>query len=983
MTQTRRTRHHEAMVGRPPAALVGRDDSLGVLRAAVRRASAGHPSVLLISGETGVGKTRLVRELIEREHVTLLHGACVPMAGDPLPFAPLTQALRRLDRTGTLNLQLERSPELARLVPGIAPALTRTADLAAASQLGLFQSVLDLLDRLGAAAPVLHVVEDVHWADRSTLDLVRFLATNLSTERAVLLVTLRADAVMPGTPLALWVAELARLEIAERVELDRLGIEAATRLVRQLAGDAADPEFVETTLARSAGNPLFAEQLVLQAKQDLSALPVTLHELLHARVHALPNETQSVLRSAAVIGRPAPVNLLAATVGMLVEQTETLLRPALDQHVVEVRRDGTIAFRHPAFGEVVYGELLPGARQRLHRAVAEALEPPEGVGTGQRDSLAADAVSGELARHWFGAGDAKRAMDASVAAGWAAERMYAFADAYTNFTRALTLMDQVPDAGHDRVRLLKHAGQAASLVGDSGEAVRLVEAALQLTTDPRARAALLTRLGLIHYRAGRGPLTERSLRMALALLPPDEESILAARVHAGLALYGAAWSRLDDADESCRRGLAVARAIGARREEGMLLNALGLVVATRGDVDGGVASLREALEIAAEVGNPDDLATAYVNLSHVLGLGGRVDEIIDVVNEGSEVLTSKGLVRQRVSFLKANLAESLWLAGRVDDAAAVVTEALSHHPRGIMSIPVLIQAGRVALLRGELDEAGELFQQGRVIIDAENGPEAWQRYLVEAEAERELWAGRPMAAYELVIDGIELVTGTDESAHSGAMVALGLQALATEAEAHRDLESRKHLAKLRDPLERARTWPAGRQPDVEAVSAWQRAETSRLELASDPSTWAETAAAWEALNRPFPRAYARWREAEARLDSGVDAAAIDALRDARSSALALGATRLVQECERLAGWHRINLAPAEVAVEPGALDRYGLTPREVEVLQGLSAGRTNQEIADELFISVKTASVHVSNILRKLEVGGRQEAARVAHRLGV
>ena len=88
----------------------------------------------------------------------------------------------------------------------------------------------------------------------------------------------------------------------------------------------------------------------------------------------------------------------------------------------------------------------------------------------------------------------------------------------------------------------------------------------------------------------------------------------------------------------------------------------------------------------------------------------------------------------------------------------------------------------------------------------------------------------------------------------------------------------------------------------------------------------------EALNRPFPRAYARWREAEARLDSGVDAAAIDALRDARSSALAIGGTRLVQECERLAGWHRIDLAPAEVAVEPGALDRYGLTPREVEVL---------------------------------------------------
>ena len=144
-------------MGRPPAALVGRDDSLGVLKAAMRRASAGHPSVLIVTGETGVGKTRLVRELIDTERVTLLAGSCVPMAGDPLPFAPLTQALRRLDRTGTLNLQLERLPELARLVPGVAPAMTRTADLAAASQLGLFQSVLDLVDRLGEAEQVIEL----------------------------------------------------------------------------------------------------------------------------------------------------------------------------------------------------------------------------------------------------------------------------------------------------------------------------------------------------------------------------------------------------------------------------------------------------------------------------------------------------------------------------------------------------------------------------------------------------------------------------------------------------------------------------------------------------------------------------------------------------------------------------------------------------------------------------------------------------------
>jgi DNA-binding CsgD family transcriptional regulator/tetratricopeptide (TPR) repeat protein len=975
------------MVGRPPAALVGRDDSLGVLRAAVRRAGAGQPSVLIVSGETGVGKTRLVRELVDTERITLLAGACVPMAGDPLPFAPLTQALRRLDRTGTLNLQLERLPELARLVPGLAPAMaTRTADLAAASQLGLFQSVLDLVDRLGAAAPVLHIVEDVHWADRSTLDLVRFLATNLTNERAVLLVTVRADAVVPGTPLALWVAELARLENAERVELGRLDPESSARLVRQLAGDAADPELVETTLARSAGNPLFAEQLVLQAEQDPghpAPLPATLHELLHARVHALSEDTQSVLRSAAVIGRPAAITLLAAATGTLVEQTETLLRSAIDQHVVEIRRDDTIAFRHPAFGEVVYAELMPGERQRLHRAVAEALEPAEGLGTGQRSSASSDAVSGELARHWFGAGDKERALSAAVAAGWAAERMYAFSDAYTSFTRALTLMEEVTDSDHDRVRLLKHAGQAASLVGDSAEAVRLVEAAIALTNDPPTRAALLTRLGLIHYRAGRGSLTERCLREALALLPADEESVLVARIHAGLALFGAAWSRLDIAEDSCRRGLAIARAVGARREEGLLVNASGLVEAAHGDIDSGARLLGQALAIAAEVGNPDDLATAYVNLTHVLGLGSRVDEVVEVAREGADVLTRMGLARQRVSFLKANLTEALANAGRITEAGRVIGEALSQHPRGIMSVPVLWQAGRIAMTRGDLDEAWEWLEQARVIVESENAPDSYRRYLIETEAEVELWAGRPVAAYDLVIDGLDLLRGTDEAAYGGTLVALGLRALATEAEAHRDRDSRVRLGAMRRPLDDAQSWPAANQPDDRAVRMWAQAETTRLELASDPDAWAGTGVAWAALGRPFPRAYARWREAEARLDSGVDATAIDALRDAHTAALGLGAARLVQECERLAGWHRIDLVAEPVEAQPNALDKYGLTPREVEVLAGLSAGRTNQEIADELFISVKTASVHVSNILRKLDVGGRQEAARVAHRLGV
>jgi DNA-binding CsgD family transcriptional regulator/tetratricopeptide (TPR) repeat protein len=974
-------RDDEMVVKRPPAALVGRDLSLGVLRSALRRASDGSPSVVLVSGETGVGKTRLLRELVATQHFSVLYGACVPMAGDPLPFAPLTQALRGLSRSGTLNLQLERSPELARLVPGLGSSVRQdTSELGLSSQLGLFHAVLGLLERLGAAAPVVLVVEDVHWADRSTLDLVRFLANDLSRERAVLVVTYRADAVVVGTTLASWLAELGRLEITERLPLERLGPDDTARLVAGLLGSDPDPALLQSAMTRSAGNPLFAEHLVLQGA--VGPLPETLSELLVSRVVALPDGTRRLLRAAAVIGRPATVRLIALTVGSSVEETESDLRPAITQHVMEVHRDDTIGFRHPAFAEVVYAELLPEQRRSLHRAAALALESTVPT-TGASASGGHDIVAAELARHWAEAGDVPRALDAAVTAGRVAEQMFAFADAHASFARAVDLLPRVPGASHDRVRLLKHAAQAASLVGDSDEAVRLVEMALPLATESTARASLWTRLGSIHYLAGRGPQAERSFQKALALVPEDEESVLVARIHAGLGLLAAAWSRLDDADLACARGLSVARRVGARREEGLVRSAMGVVASARGDVDGAVDHLREALAIGREVGNPNDLATAYINLSHVLGLAGRLDEVIDLSREGMEILTRVGLSRQSGSFLQANLSHALIDSGRLAEAREVIDQALSHHPRGIRAAPVLIQAGRVALVPGNLPLARERLGQARAIIESENAPDAWLRELTEVAAEIELWASRPDAAYDLVVEGLRAVAGTDEESFGAMLVALGFRALADQAETRRDQASRERLETLRRPLEDARAQVEMTHTDDAAMAAWQRAEASRLDLANDPGRWADVAGRWQALGRPVPAAYALWREAEARLDIGVDATGTAVLRAVHHAALELGFAPLVDEVERLAGWHRVDLLPAPSPSTPGALDVYALTPREIEVLRSLAAGRSNQEIADHLFISVKTASVHVSNILRKLSVSGRHEAARVAHRLGI
>ncbi len=221
-----------------------------------------------------------------------------------------------------------------------------------------------------------------------------------------------------------------------------------------------------------------------------------------------------------------------------------------------------------------------------------------------RNQAPSPSVVGEVARHWHRAGDLPRALESSLLAGEASMRMYAFADAQTNYLRALELLEQVP-SDLDRVDLNTRAAECSILVGDSASAVRLVESALAEVDDPPARAALFERLGSFHYLAGNGDASDKAFRQALALLPPGETSTLAARVYAGLGLLSAAWSRLDVAEEACAHALRISRAVGARREEGMTLNALGLIAAARGDADGGVALLRESLVIAREVAEPE------------------------------------------------------------------------------------------------------------------------------------------------------------------------------------------------------------------------------------------------------------------------------------------------------------------------------------------------------------------------------------------
>lgn len=969
-----------------------------VLAENLRRARSGHPCLVVVSGETGVGKTRLVTEFLRHEGPVALVGACVPVAGEALPFAALAQGLRRLD--GRDRTAVGSSAQLSRLLPPdrtLGPAGDPRDDGTAAAtdvfdQLRLFQAVLALLDHLGRQhGGVVWVVEDLHWADRATLDLLRFVATNLVRESVLLVLTYRLDEVTRHSPMHAWLAELRRLPRVEALPLARLGRDDATTLVRALTPAAADPALVASIVTRADGNPLFTQHLVWQSVDADGPLPEALSDLLSCRLATLPTRTRALIDAACVLARPVPVELLAATLsddsvgpsirsGSDLARVEDALRPALENHVLRVSGEGLVEFRHPAFREVAYAEQPATRRVGLHKAAARALL--SGIAGGE-------STPGEVARHWQLAGDLPHALESAIAAGYAAEGIPAFADAYTNFVRALELA-QVLDVKIDRVDVMRRAARAARLLGDAAEAVRLLGCALDLATDSAVRAALLEEVAHAHLMAGRGPEAEAALREALELLPPGEESHLVATVYAGLGLLTATWSRHEEAELAARRALHVARAVGARRQEGRAHNALGVVACARGEHDAAVRHLRLALDIGVEGADPDDICDAYVDLTHVLAMAGRDEEAIHVARQGVEVITHLGLARQTGTLLMANLADLLDTLGRYAEAQIVVDRAMRLDPRGIVAAPTLLRAAHLATVRGDLSDAATHVARARGIVEAEDAPAAWVREVAQVSAEVELWAGRPRAAFDRVLEGLHPLITIDDHACSW-LLCLGLRALGDLAVTHRSPGARAERDQLLDRLlghcvtYRDQVLP-GDPPEMSAWIATADAESARASEQPDPQLWAHAGMRWDQVSgRPFEAAYARWREAEAQLGRGVDERAISALRAADSRARSWGIVPLIEEVSLLARWYRVPLLPEPVRQEAdsveASIEDYHLTPREREVLASLASGRTNSEIAAHLGISIKTASVHVSSILRKLDVSSRQDAARLAHLL--
>jgi DNA-binding CsgD family transcriptional regulator len=970
--------------------MVGRGEQLAALRQLSALAFAGSPAVVLLGGEAGVGKTRLIAEFTAglADRAVLLSGGCVDLGGAGLAYAPFTAALRGLVRQLGVEDVAALLPgggpaELGRLLPALAASRPRSTDHdddAGTARARLFEEFLGLLENLADRRPVVLIIEDAHWADQSSRDLLSFLVRNLQPSTALLIVvSYRTDDLDRGHPLRRLVAELERLTQVHHIELRRLSRREVIAQIRGILDGPGPAGLVEEVARRSDGNPLFVEVLL-----ESSELPQSLTDLVLARVGQLPDGTQRVLGAAAVAGARFGQPLLEAATGLTEAALTDALRPAVAAGVLVT--DDVFEFRHALIREAVLAGQLPGERRRWHATLARVLEADHGLAPGIR-------AAAEIARHWDAAGEAARALPAAWRAAADAAGALAYAEQLVMLERVLELWDAVADAatltGTSRVAVLDQAVAAGYLAGEPERGVRVADAALG---EPGIRADAVRAFFI----------TERRAAMSLQLNRPDVTGLQEAadavadddparpRVLAALAEQLLDVQLPEEAYERGEEALAAARRSRDQVAEASALITVATVSARRGELAAQLPRLAEARAIAEQAGADRLLLRAMQWEASLLEGYGEHERAAAAARHGIAAAATAGLARTAGAMQATSLVWALTSLGRWDEAGEVIEHALGTLPPPGPRLQLLCLAGSIALARGDREAAAAALRDAREGAAAREGSFGIFEALLLADLEVSLLASQgdkaaALAAAQRILQAADGRTSRlhrwlwpllDTTARLACAAASAgspdvllatagevLRLAARHAEACQPLTSvqRAHAAAYRTAAAQA----AGQAPGQQAAAAWDR-----------------VAAAWGQLDEPYRQARALVSAAEAALAGDGDrGAAGERLRKAAGLSDALDAGPLSADISSLARRARVDVARREVhgRVSPG----LGLTEREFEVLRLVAAGRSNRDIAAELFISAKTASVHVSNILAKLGAHSRAEAAAIAHQAGV
>jgi DNA-binding CsgD family transcriptional regulator/tetratricopeptide (TPR) repeat protein len=992
---------------------VGRDQELAALDAAMAVAGGGDPVFALIGGEAGIGKTRLAEEFATRATTAgfaVLTGNCVELGAEGLPLAPVISALRALSRmlppAELADVVGPAAGGLSRLLPELAPpggpaAVTAGAD----SAVSLPELVAGLLGRLCSLRPVLLVIEDLHWADQSTLELIAYLVRTLREVPLLAVVTYRSDELRRRHPLRVLLTGWERVRSARGIELGSLDRDEVADQLTGILGAAPEPDLADLIFDRSGGNAYLVEELASVASRpgrpgNDAGLPPSLRDVLLHRADSLSPAAQHLLRAASAGGRRVAEGLLAAVARTAEAELYPALREAVDGHVLVVDAAGTgYEFRHALTRDAVYEDMLPGERARLHAAYAAALAADPG--------LADDAaVPAALAHHWYSAHDLPRALPALLIAASHALGSYAPAESLHHLERALEIWPRIPDAAERAeaglAEVYLRAVDAAYYAGVLDHALDLSEQGMAaLPAEPAdgtgaLRAQLLDRRAMVLRDIGREDEAISALRQALTLLPAEKPSQLRAMLLSSLA---STLMRVDDiaeAAEVARRAVATAQAAGALREEADALITAGGASLYLGPDDVGLSDLRAGLDLALRGNFPASALRGYINLSDALQLLSRHAEAMEVAAQGRALAARVGRARTLGSFLAGNMAISALQRGRWPETERLTAESLRTAREGIYRVILLQPAVGLAARRGDYPAAAELLRQARKETGASINAQALLPIAFDEALVRH-GQGDLAGARELLVAALAGRKGPMSVRHAWPLLWLGMRTAADEAIRARDrrmpplAESVAAAAELTSIAERL----SARFPEACGYRCLFDAERARGDSSDAPQPWAAALAIWRDLGAPYLIGYCLLRYAEALLAAGDRAAAGQAVREAHAIAAGLGAAPIAEQAAALARRARLPLddgapGPAEdkatrpEAVGPaGELARLGLTHREREVLFQVAAGRSNAQIAKVLFISPKTAGVHVSNILAKLGVASRVEAAAVAHRLGL
>ena len=973
--------------------LIGRSDELTQLTTLAGIEANNGVGSVVVAGDAGVGKTRLLSELRDQARAagwrTVL-GHCLDFGDSALPYLPFSEAFGRLaaDSPALADSLVTESPAVARLMPGrrVLSDADRPAD-ERVERADLFEAIHRALDHLANSEPLLLVVEDLHWADESTREMMSFLFTRPFSARVSIVASYRSDDLHRRHPLRATVAEWSRLPGVTRVELEPLDDADVRILARSLHSGPMREREVQTIVQRAEGNAFFTEELVAATEGGARSLPTNLADLLLVRLDQLDLDTRTAVRAASVAGRRVSHELLARVVDLDAGALDEALRAAVERNVLVAVSADSYAFRHALLAEAVYDDLLPGERVRLHAAYVAALRTREVGGT-----------AAELARHARAAHDLTTAMVASVDAGDEAMAVAGPDEAARHYELALELLSEdttgvADDKCIDLIELAIKASDAAAAAGHPIRALGLVQDQLQALpedTPPVHRARML------HAVAAMAQVSDNSVNSlelttdALKLVPSDPPSPLLAQVLDVHARANFGRQRNEEAARFANEAVRLGRELGLPDVIANATTTLAKLEERAGDPDSSqrvleknIAEARAAGEYAGEMRGLYFLGNLHFEHGHLpearevfLTAASRAEEL-------GRPWAPYGVDARVLAGITAHIQGDWDAAKRIVDVTGQSPPALAEAM--LAAVGMLVSAGRGDQSALELLPHLETWWNREGVVGVHAVGAAIDLYGDAGQIEEAI------AIHDKVVASIVELWQEDFPARTRVGATL-IGQLATEA-ARSGHADHARLARLGDSLvdasnraiDRSERLGRKRGPEGDAWLSRITAEQARLrwltgiEAPSEDdlvAVWERAVADFERFGHVFEvaRSQARLASVLRAVGRADDARAVS--DPARETARRLGATPLLTELR--------TLGPARSTRRTTTVERdESLTPREQEILALVAQGRTNREIANQLYISAKTVSVHISNILSKLGAGGRTEAVALARRRGL